>query len=340
MAPQLVVAQDRLFEHLYDDLARARERVVIYSPFMTQHRVGRLEPHLRAVVERGAEVWAITKTLEERSSDRTVYAEIEQVLRNWGVRVVHKRGMHEKLVMIDGEVPWQGSLNPLSFSSAQEIMERRASQEIVADYTRVLRLDELLAAYRANETTCPYCGGEVVAAEGPSEPYYWRCVEDGCFTRSIGDPMPVDGRVICHTCGGPLEFRWPNANPFWRCTDNHRHRQPIARTHLRLPRMSELAGKRAPRLSWRGTWPNGQASTALSPRARSSVRRRSRNAEPSIGARPKNRPGGYDPEPPDPALCRARGTSAARDSSLYPPRIEALIWLQIDRFDEAIGGRR
>jgi predicted nucleic acid-binding Zn-ribbon protein len=243
LAPQLVVAQDRFFEHLHEDLAGASERVVIYSPFITQERVGRLEPHLRAAVERGAEVWVITKTLEERSADPAVYLEIEQGLRNWGVRLIHKKGMHEKLVMIDYQVLWQGSLNPLSFSATQEIMERRVSREIVADYARVLRLGDLLSAYRANETDCPYCGGEVVAAEGPNEPFYWRCVEDGCFTRSIGDPMPVDGRVVCHSCGGQLEFRWPSADPFWRCTENHRHRQPVARTHLRLPKMLELIPK-------------------------------------------------------------------------------------------------
>jgi AAA domain len=243
VAPQLVVSQDRFFEHLYSDLARATERVVIYSPFMTYERVGRLEPHLRAAVERGSEMWVITKPLEERSGDRGVYAEIEQSLRNWGMRLVHKKGMHEKLVIIDNEVLWQGSLNPLSFSATQEIMERRASHEIVADYARVLRLDALLAAYRTDETRCPYCGSEVVAAEGPSEPFYWRCVQAGCFTRSIGDMMPVDGRVVCHTCGGQLEFRWPHADPFWRCTENHRHRQPIAGTHLRLPKMREIIPK-------------------------------------------------------------------------------------------------
>jgi hypothetical protein len=239
IAPQLVVAQDMFFEHLHHDLAAATEQVVVYSPFMTQDRVGRLESHLRGAVERGAELWVITKPLEERSGDRSVYVEIEQGLRNWGARVVHKRGMHEKLVIVDKQILWQGSLNPLSFSSTQEIMERRHSREIVADYVRVLRLDDLLHAYRAEETKCPYCGNEVVAAEGPHEPFYWRCVEDGCFTRSIGDSMPVDGRVVCRSCGGPLEFRWPNADPFWRCTDNHRHRQSVARGHVRLPKMRD-----------------------------------------------------------------------------------------------------
>jgi len=107
----------------------------------------------------------------------------------------------------------------------------------------VLRLDDLLAPYRNEETRCPYCDGEVVAAEGPNEPFYWRCVEDDCFTRSIGDQMPKDGRVVCHSCGGAVEFRWPNDNPFWRSTVKHAHRQPLARAHLRLPKMREIVPK-------------------------------------------------------------------------------------------------
>jgi len=242
IAPQLVLTQDSFYRHLYGDLALARERAIIYSPFITADRVSHLEPHLRSLVDRGGEVWVITKTLEERGRDRDRYSGLERALRAWGIQVVHKRHMHEKLVMIDDRILWQGSLNPLSFSDTQEIMERRDSHEIVNDYARTLRLDDLLAPYTNDETTCPYCGNEVVAAEGLSEPFYWRCVADDCFKRSIGDPMPVGGRVICRYsgCGGELEFRWPNERPFWRCTTNARHRQPLARAHLRLPKMRAL----------------------------------------------------------------------------------------------------
>ena len=84
---------------------------------------------------------------------------------------------------------------------------------------------------------------DYLLSKGPNEPFYWRCVQPDCFTRSIGDPMPVDGRVVCHSCGGSVEFRWPNENPFWRCTVEHRHRQPLARAHLRLPKMRAIIPK-------------------------------------------------------------------------------------------------
>ena len=242
--PQLVVTQELFFDFLARDLAMAHARVVIYSPFAAFERVGRLESSLRATVERGVEVWVVTKPLEERRRDRTIYEQIESGLRSWGIQVAHKRGMHEKLVFIDDRVLWQGSLNPLSQSTTQEVMERRESREIVRDYQSVLRLEELIGSYSAGETTCPYCGSEVVAAEGLNDVYYWRCVIDGCFARSIGDPMPVDGKVVCRNCRGALEYRRPKENPFWRCTVNHRHRQPLARSHLRLPAMRELIPKR------------------------------------------------------------------------------------------------
>ena len=58
--------------------------------------------------------------------------------------------MHEKLVFIDDEVLWHGSLNPLSFSDTQ-ILERRHSKAVVEDYQRTLRLEELLGAYEQRE---------------------------------------------------------------------------------------------------------------------------------------------------------------------------------------------
>ena len=131
------------------------------------------------LVERGVRVYVVTKTLEERApasaDDRRTDREQP---RRWGVTVLHKLHMHEKLVFIDDDILWSGSLNSLSFTDTQEVMERRVSREVVEDYTRVLRLDALLAAHEAGEDRCPVCGGELVAAEARGgDPFYWRCLD-------------------------------------------------------------------------------------------------------------------------------------------------------------------
>jgi len=244
-----VVTQDSFDHHLLRDLESAEQRLVIFSPFLTYDRVASLEPQLRAAVERGARVVVVTKEQAERGRQVDGYQHIERTLASWGVTVVHKAKMHEKLVFVDDDLLWHGSLNPLSFSDTQEIMERRRSKAVVDDYQRTLRLEELLGAYElreAGEGACPFCSGEIVAAEGRDDPFYWRCVEDSCFSRSIGDPMPKNGMVVCASggCGESVHFGHWGGVPHWRCDANPRHRTRIGRSHLRLPKMRALVPAR------------------------------------------------------------------------------------------------
>ncbi len=244
---RIVVTQEHFYPLLVRDIDGAAGRVVIYSPFLTPNRVGMLEPHLRAAVERGVHVYLVTKTLEERAvGQRVTSSEVESVLSRWGVTVLHKYHMHEKLVLVDGELLWSGSLNALSFADTQEVMERRVSRAVVDDYTRVLGLDALLAAHQAREDRCPVCNGELVAAESrDGDPFYWRCLVPDCYTRSLDRPAPRDGLLPCSSCGGAVEFRQMPTGPHWRCTVNNRHRQRvITLPSLRLPRMRELIPRR------------------------------------------------------------------------------------------------
>lgn len=71
--------------------------------------------------------------------------------------MIHKFHMHEKLVFIDDRIVWSGSLNPLSFSDTQEIMERRSSPEVARDYTRTLRTAEMIDLYARDQAHCPIC---------------------------------------------------------------------------------------------------------------------------------------------------------------------------------------
>jgi hypothetical protein len=80
------------------------------------------------------------------------------------VHVLHKLRMHEKLVFVDDDILWSGSLNSLSFTDTPEVMERRV------------------------------CGGELVVAEARGgDPFYWRCATPDCYSRSIDQPAPQDG---------------------------------------------------------------------------------------------------------------------------------------------------
>ena len=241
---RIVVTETHFDAFFRNDLKTARERIVIYSPFITQARLSLLEPQLRSAVERGVSVYVVTKTHCERGKrELQQYRFLEQTLTEWGIVLVHKQGMHEKLIFVDADVLWEGSLNPLSFSSTGEHMERRRSSKVVAEYSQALRLNELIEEYAHGAPGCPICGSEVVAREGKDDPYFWRCVREDCYSRSIDQPTLKDGMITCSRCGGSVEYGQWGSVPAWRCLENRHHHQKVVKSDLRLPKMRALIPK-------------------------------------------------------------------------------------------------
>ncbi len=240
---RLRVTQQGFFPLLLSDIQQAKQRVIIYSPFMTQARVGYLLPQLQAALERGVKISVITKPLSERTKPKGQLEHaklVEKQLSVIGVNVVHKMRMHEKLVFVDDDITWVGSLNPLSFSDTQEIMDRTKSQRWLEGYFQILRLDELLSTPGKPESKCPVCGAEMMAVEGRDEPYFWQCANK-CFTRSIGADYPLDGILRCTRCDTPYVFSFSGSEPYWVCPSDGRHkRQKVRKSHLRLPKMRAL----------------------------------------------------------------------------------------------------
>ncbi len=242
---RIVVKQDKFYSIIRNDFAKSKARIIIYSPFITQDKIGQLEPQIRSAIERGLLLYIVTKAHSDRKkSELYQYRMLEGTLEDWGAIVIHKRGMHEKLIFIDDEILWSGSLNPLSFRDTQEVMERRVSKRVVKDYANTICLNELVNEFENSRPLCPICNNEMIASEGRDEPFYWRCIEDGCYTRSIDQPPLEGGRIKCWNCGSDVEYgNWGN-NPAWRCLENRRHHQRIARSHLRLPEMRNIIPKK------------------------------------------------------------------------------------------------
>ena len=241
---RIVVTQKSFFRYLRADLANARSRVVMYSPFITESRLTQLEPQLRAAIERGVRVYIVTKPHCDRTQrEIQQYQKLENALTDWGAIIVHKQRMHEKLIFIDDAILWEGSLNPLSFKDTEEHMERRVSNRVFSDYAHTLQLSDLIGEYNDGAPKCPICGQEIVACEGKDKPFYWRCVEKNCYTRSIDQPALQGGIIYCNRCGGKVEYGEWGGKPAWRCIDNRRHHLKIARTHLRLPKMRAIIPK-------------------------------------------------------------------------------------------------
>jgi len=111
------------FSSLVNDIDRAKEEIIIYSPFVGGWEKEKLYEQLKKVIkkalERGVKIKLVVdkKTLKE--SERTL-----KEMDDLGIEI-YARETHVKAVVIDKDrILYLGSLNPLSYWGKDDIMIR------------------------------------------------------------------------------------------------------------------------------------------------------------------------------------------------------------------------
>jgi hypothetical protein len=167
------------------DLARARESIVIFSPFATGPGTGRWVDPLRAALTRGVRVRILTRPADEPGGGTThEVGELVRSLRDLGVAVDLRARMHEKIAILDGRILWHGSLNILSHRDTHESMLRIESPAACGQLARFVRApagrrDDAPALDARENPQCPKCGGPTVWNDGRYG-IYFECEEPGC----------------------------------------------------------------------------------------------------------------------------------------------------------------
>lgn len=236
----LLCREDSFFENFLVDLMNFKKRLIIYSPFMTENRLASLLPYFADAINAGKSIIVVTKALSERSKkEQYIYKLCEKALTETGVHIVHKKGMHEKLAIVDSKAVWLGSLNILSFSGLTgEVMQRHEGRELTADYEKLYDIGHISEAAESSvELVCPICGDEMLVKASDSGGIYWSCASCG-YTRQPDQQYPYDGVLHCK-CGAPYKFAM-KTQPRWVCTENPNHYQLIQEHDLKLPQMADL----------------------------------------------------------------------------------------------------
>lgn len=242
----IICTGNNIFDVVCKDFMEAKQSIVLYSPFMTESRVNDfLQFFKKIIVEKNIIIIVITKSLSEHAnSKQNGYKKCIQLLENTGVKVLHKHNMHEKLIFVDNNILWTGSLNLLSYTGAtSEIMERRNDTDITSTYMKQMQVDTIVSSVCSSvdninrkETLCPLCMNPMHIHEGSKVGYYWKC--PNCeFTRSPNQPYPHNGKISCKKCGGELSFSM-RTKPIWKCT--HGHWQNMQKADLKMPKMRSL----------------------------------------------------------------------------------------------------
>ena len=121
------------------DLRRARQSVIIESPFITRKRMEHLLPLLTKLRRKGVRIVVNTRNPEEHNEEYAIQAEnAVAAMQDIGIRVLYTVKHHRKLAIIDEEVLWEGSLNILSQGDSCEIMRRTYSGAVAEEMARFI----------------------------------------------------------------------------------------------------------------------------------------------------------------------------------------------------------
>lgn len=236
-----IVCRENVFNNYFmADIHSFKKRLIIYSAFMTEARLSMLLPAFSDAIRAGKQIIVVTKALSDRGkSELMQYKKCEKELRDIGVNVLHKKSMHEKLIFIDSNAVWIGSLNALSFTGRTgEVMQRHADGELTAEYEKLFDIEHICSAIENEyEQKCPICGNEMIAKESDGGGIYWQCIA-GDYSRDVNQQYPLDGIIRCK-CGAPYVFSMKN-EPRWICSENPKHYQRMRENDLKLEKMAVL----------------------------------------------------------------------------------------------------
>ncbi len=114
-----------------NDINRAKREILIVSPFITHRRTQQIIRDLKPALSKKVKVIVVTRPAEDfQNKNLHAWTEATQLLEAAGIQLIFKSGIHQKFSIIDQKIVWYGSINLLSYGSAEESMMRIESTNI------------------------------------------------------------------------------------------------------------------------------------------------------------------------------------------------------------------
>lgn len=216
------------------DLSAAEQSILIFSGFVTLQRIRTYEAILRTKIAEGVSVRCVARPPHNNGSipyddGRAVLDALERM----GCIVDTRRNTHEKILIIDGEILWFGSLNPLSHTAQTgEVMARLVSRDLAQQMAAFIaikpsRTTETYAnlAMVKENPTCARCNGRTYYVAKARHGPYWRCEDQSCgWTENAGakkrsSKLGGADAPYCPECGGRMVSRSGQFGDFYGCSN-------------------------------------------------------------------------------------------------------------------------
>ena len=169
-----LINEDTFFPLLKVDLEKAKKFIAIYTGFYTANRVNDLLLILTQKIKQGIQIRVILPPPDKNGSMRAVdSAMVVEKLEIEGILVEFRARIHQKAVLIDENIAWFGSLNPLSFSGAtEESMLRIEQKNITGTFAANMAVnrnsakDDPALMVVQELPSCSFCGSKTIFNRG------------------------------------------------------------------------------------------------------------------------------------------------------------------------------
>ena len=246
----LVLNEHTAMDPIKRDIAAAKKWIVIYSGFATSKGVMRLLELLRAKVGEGVQVRIVCRGPEGMGSIPPQDArKAFELLRGIGVSVDLRKSIHQKVIIVDDDIFYNGSLNLLSTRfNAEEFMMRIESHAACLAYAQNDRWRkaskarnedddmDILASFAQEENpTCDQCGGLMlyIKPKKKSSQPFLTCIDPQCGHTTnpldLNTPAWLDMTCVkvCDVCGSKIRPRRSRKGSyFWACENYKSTKHP------------------------------------------------------------------------------------------------------------------
>lgn len=114
-----------------NDVSSAKSDMVIVSPYMTKKRLNQMMNIFSSGINNGAKLTIITRPESDyKEKDKSAFEDMLNSISSKGASIIFKSNIHQKFAVIDQRIVWYGSINLLSFGSAEESIMRLDSINI------------------------------------------------------------------------------------------------------------------------------------------------------------------------------------------------------------------
>jgi superfamily II DNA or RNA helicase len=127
----IIFNKDNFLPVFNQDILAAKKEIVIVSPFVRKRRTHQMIQHLKISTGKNIRVIVVTRPKEDFSlKEHDVLQNTMDLLTSSGIIIVFKSNIHQKFAIMDQKIVWYGSINLLSYRSAQESIMRIDSSNI------------------------------------------------------------------------------------------------------------------------------------------------------------------------------------------------------------------